>query len=319
MQKTSEKVISAKTATQMAKKIKEVNADIIHVFHFRWAMILPIICLFKKNWILDVRTVHVGNDEGQYSRLSYLKNQLTHFESLFFTQVIALTDPIKRMLTPHWRSIPVIPLGANFDRLTPNPAINHQMRIRLGINALTKIYIYTGILDPQRNIIIMLHAFERLKHLDVHLLVVGFCRNHDYFNYLKAEVTAMGMDTLVSFTGQIKYEEVVNYYHVANIGISFIPQTEYFTDQPPTKLFEYIAAELLVVSTSTKSVKSILCDKELILTQDNINDFSCALLSAYNLSVDDASKMKKAAKYKVSGYNWNCIIKEKLLPVYLQL
>jgi len=103
--------------------IEAFEPNVIHVFQFRRASMLRSLNPSSgSRWILDVRSLHVGSVDGRMNNL-WFKDQLTHIESVFFNTVLALTDDIKKRLSPNIRSISVVPLGASkakFDRAGNN-------------------------------------------------------------------------------------------------------------------------------------------------------------------------------------------------------
>jgi glycosyltransferase involved in cell wall biosynthesis len=315
-----------KSAFHVASKvnmyIKKINPDLIHVFHFRWCFLLPVFSRFSYKFLLDVRTVHIANKEGKHSLLSPLKNRLTWFESLFYKHCIALTPGIKKILTPSRASIPIIPLGANPSNFRSLNDSSERKRIKekFDIENDKIVFLYSGTLCPTRNINLLIKAFKEvtLRAENVHLIVVG--DHKDNPNTIKGLIRLteeLSLVNSITFTGFIEFDKLIHYYQVSDIGLCYIPQVPYYDEQPPTKLFEYIAAGLIVIGTRTTAIKQVMVDEvNGYLANDTIDDFSASMNKALSLNSNDRTRMIESANDTLEKYNWKYIIDTYLYPYY---
>lgn len=318
-----------KSALQIAAKvnlhIKRINPDLIHVFHFRWCFLLPLLSGFSYQFILDVRTVHIANKEGKHSLLSPLKNKLTWFESLFYKNCIALTSEIKKILTPSLAPIPIIPLGANpskFMRLDDSTEKTRSKK-KLDISNGKLVFLYSGTLCPTRKINLLIKAFKEVTlHTDnVHLIVVGHHKDDpNTLKHLIKLTEELNLVNYVTFTGFVQYDELIRYYQASDIGLCYIPQVPYFDEQPPTKLFEYMAAGLVVIGTRTTAVTQVMVDNvNGYLANDTVEDFSACMTRVLATFSRDQSRIVACADDTLKRYNWKYIVETYLYPHYLIL
>jgi glycosyltransferase involved in cell wall biosynthesis len=301
-------------ARAIARFVKKDKPDAVHVFQFRWCFLLPLFSMFSTRFILDVRSVHVVGKSGKHSVLTPLKNRLTWIESLFYTKTFALTSGIKRILTPSFSKIPVIPLGANLEKLRPVDVNTRRQKIRqqLKLKSTTIVFIYSGTINPIRRIDLLIEAFKTLSHRidDIHMVIAGEDKdNSNMVDILKTQTGKLGIGTKVSFTGHLAYDTLINFYHASDIGLCYVPQVRYFDLQPPTKLYEYIAAGLLTISTSTSAAREII--KEGVngfLARDTPQEFADKMFEVVDNHWEDRLKIVATAYQTIEKYNWEYII-----------
>ncbi len=309
-------------AILFAQLRNKVKPDLVHVFHFRWSILLPLVTFLATRFVLDVRTVHVVNKSGKHSFLTPLKNRLTWFESLFFVNGIALTEEIRKMLSPSFKKIPIIPLGANLSKLRPpvGDDVKLDLRKQLGIPVDKVIFIYSGTINPIRQIDVLVNAFEKLSLRTDRAFLIIAGNDIDSANTLeelKTLASSLKIQDRILFTGFVKYDLLIQYYHASDIGLCYIPQVSYFDIQPPTKLFEYMAAELLTISTDTTVARTIISDgvNGLLSNADAVSFSQCMFLALTDCQ-PVAKRFVKEAQVTVKSYGWEFIIRNYLIPYY---
>ena len=144
--------------------LRSKNFDIIHVFHFRGVWKLAYKRAVRAKYVIDVRTLHVSDAKGRVSKISFLKDRLTWIESLFFDDVLALTSKIKKRMSPHWKPVKMVPLGATRISFSKEDVLKHRKDIRLmyGINDDEVLIVYSGTLAKSRNCEIYLKVLSLL-------------------------------------------------------------------------------------------------------------------------------------------------------------
>ena len=93
--------------------------------------------------------------------------------------------------------------------------------------------------------------------------------------------------------------------------MSYIPLTQYFNFQPPTKTFEYLSSGMITIATSTAENISVINERNGILIRDNEDSLFEGLRILYNnknnynsFQIQDNS----------SQYSWENIVFNNLLP-----
>ncbi len=117
-----------------------------------------------------------------------------------------------------------------------------------------KVVLYQGVLNPGRGIKPMIKALHFLN--DVDLVIIGYGKVEDE---LKAFVTENNMQKRVHFLGRVAHDELPNYTVKADIGMVLEePLGKSFEFSLPNKLFDYIHAELPIVSGNLPEISAIV-------------------------------------------------------------
>jgi glycosyltransferase involved in cell wall biosynthesis len=311
-----------KYASHFRDRVKNISPQLVHVFHFRWSFLLPVITFFAYRFLLDVRTVHVVNKKGRHSITTPLKNLLTWFESWFYRYAIALTPSIKRMLSPSYKNIPVIPLGANLQKFNApgKPDIRRQVRQDEGFKDTHIVFFYSGTLNPVRKIDITIQAFAELcKAIDnVYFVLAGDDKDNPHIIGKLADLArSLGVKDKVYFKGFVQYEPLIKYHQAFDIGLCFVPQTTYYDDQPPTKLFEYMAAGLVVIATGTSANRQVITDQvNGFICNDDVESLWKCMLEIVMKFQGVKDHVTAEALKTVAGYSWDHIIEQYVLKYY---
>lgn len=131
----------------------------------------------------------------------------------------------------------------------------------------TKIFIYIGSIYPRRWIAHMLESFQRyFLHYPEDKLVIVWGWDDAYYTTLQNTYT---MENFV-YQWKVPHEDISAYLLTADYGVSYIPQTSYFMDQPPLKTVEYLGHGLPVIATNTNWNKLFVSSTNGILTEDNV-------------------------------------------------
>jgi glycosyltransferase involved in cell wall biosynthesis len=292
--------------------------NIVHVFHYRGAGLLKLLSFSNNSrWVLDIRTLHVGNIKGEMKGL-YLKDKLTHLESLTYDKVLVLTETIKERIKPNIRKIKCIPLGGSktkFDALSKS-STRETLRRSLKLQSSDIVFLYAGTINPSRRMDRFIEYFSRAIHNrdDIKLLVVGGDHNGGaYINHLKQQSSSN-----VLFTGKVKYTDVQHYYFASDVGVSYLPSGTPYEYQPATKVLEYMLARLLVFANVTKTQKDMTPHLVRgVLFEDSYSDFSYNFQNTLELinSNGHHSIVDNAYAY-AQDYTWESIVEKRLLPFY---
>lgn len=308
--------------------IKEIDPDVLHVFHYRGAGLVPAFLFREKvKSVLDVRTVAVEDKKGKPNSafFLFLKDKLTWLESFTFNRVLALTPTIRKRLKPSRNEIPVIPLGANLElfKKCSDPEIKSEARTGLNVAKEEIVFLYSGVLTPSRNMDIPVEVISKIAAEDENItfLIVGGSYFEDYIERLKEIPLRYEVSDKVRFLGKVPYLDVPKFYAAADIGVSFTPVDTGYATQPPTKILEYLMSGMLVVSNRTPAVEDLIDDHTTgFLSGDSFKEFE----EAIRLSIDYMKNRVKSGHLEkaiesVSGYSWNKIVQNKLLPFYESL
>lgn len=151
-------------------------------------------------------------------------------------------------------------------------------------------YVYSGSLNRGKTIISLLNHFKTLKKGEK-LLVVGSVPDiiHNTF----------GMCSNIYFTGKLKYEEVPDVISNAKYGLNAMPNIYPYNLQTSTKVLEYCAARLPVISTRYTWIEDFekKSRARFFYTQDDFSNLSLKNLDNHEFLIPD-----------VKNYHWDTII-----------
>ena len=251
----------------------------------------------KKKMILDIRTLGVGEDDEKRKKHDSKLGMLLPR----FSNVTVISEGIKLLLGENAKSAYVIPLGADIRQT--DLIKNKSPRL-----------LYVGTLSNRRieDTIKGLKIFvDNNQELDIIYDIIGDGRTNE-LEKLKELVAELELQKYVIFHGRIPNDKIGPFLDKSNIGVSYIPITEYYDYQPPTKTFEYVLAGLLCLATATHCNKELITAKNGCLIQDTPEAFAdglkccCEKLKSYN---------PKIVRQTLSNYTWENIVNKKLKVV----
>ena len=250
-----------------------------------------------KKMIIDIRTLSVQADPLIRSR-AYAR---TRRKCQMFDMVCVISEGVKQRLNITNRPVFILPLGA--DVISSKPKNFDYLRL-----------LYVGTLTGRQ----LEKTIEGMKlftvtnpdaRIEYHIVGNG---KYNERHQLEALSEKHGLQQLVHFYGRVPYNELSTYFENANIGVSFVPITEYYDDQPVTKTFEYAMSGLFVIGTATSENKKVITNDNGILIQDTSEDFCHALSHIYrNLSEMQNLPISESLK----DYRWNRIVSEYMIPI----
>ena len=260
---------------------------------YLFAVYFPLVSLLKiilghKNMILDFRTGSVNGSKAK----RIITNSLMRLESLFFKRITIISESLALKLKLRMEKVFILPLGA--DILSSKNKTFDSLRL-----------FYIGTLDG-RNIHDTVYGLKLFlesnstSELKVSYDIVGN-GNTEYVTLLQKTIENTGLQKEVIFHGKKLHKDLNYYFDNCNVGVSYIPMTEYYDCQPPTKTFEYINAGMACIATETQENKKLITFNNGLLCQDNPESFCRALTEfSKDLKKWDSNMIRNT----LSHYNW---------------
>ncbi|MGI6747103.1 MAG: glycosyltransferase [Anaerovoracaceae bacterium] len=165
-------------------------------------------------------------------------------------------------------------------------------------------FVYIGSVSKSREIDKLLKAFTKKENRKICL--IGNVEDDIYKQYKK--------NKNITFTGKIPYSEVPSIASKGIYGINYIPNRYPYYLQTSTKLLEYLALGLKVITTDYQWVNEF----------EKKNQCSFYKLDYNNISLDFNSieKFNYKSQIQTEDYLWDNVInkskvKDKLLQIYI--
>ena len=252
------------------------------------------------NKIIDIPTGDLHDNRF----VRKVRNLFLLMEPLPFHKIITLNDKIKEELFLPEKKTFIVPQGAEI-----------RDRTIKEYNYLNLLYI--GTLNKRKidETIKGIQLFlSKYKNSDIPLIynIIGYGEK-EVEKVVRELIVSSGLSSMVFFRGGIfKESELKPYFKNANIGVSFVPQTPYYTIQPATKLCEYALSGLINIATNTIANRIQISKDNGVICEDNAESFSLALEKVYKrLSSFDENKIRMS----LENCHWEAIVNKSLLPV----
>ena len=168
-----------------------------------------------------------------------------------------------RILTSSSQGVPLLMAqGVEVGRITPLPdgvdvaAFRPQPRDAALVEKLRlsrkRVVVFLGVLTDYQGVDLLLDVAERLSRSDpdVHLLVLGYPNEERY----RAEATARGLDSMMTFPGRVPYAEAARWLCLGDLAIS--PKRS--ATEANGKLLNYMGCGLPVVASDTPVNRELL-------------------------------------------------------------
>lgn len=237
------------------KLFKIKNYDIIFIDRFRFCFFLTFL-INKKKLILDIRTVSINKNK--------LKQWLNDFElkinTMFFRNISVITEEValKFKLKKYF----LLPLGA--EKLIERN--NEEKQFNL---------FYIGSLylrNIEKTIEGFYYFIKKNRNHSIYYIVGD--GNKSEIEKILTTIKKYELQNKVLFLGRKEHSEIKDLLLNSSIGVSFVPKTSYFENQPPTKTYEYLVNGMICIGTDTNANKKIINEENGVLCSDNAEDFA---------------------------------------------
>ncbi len=189
----------------------------------------------------------------------------------------------------------------------------------LGEEARKPTVLYLGGMERNRGTALMIDAFSQLleKRPDARLLLVGHFMPPELEEEVRQDAVQRGIESAVTITGRVPFERIGEYLREVSVGwVSWqpVPKNE---KNIPTKLFEYMAYGLPIVSSDLASTRPFVRNREngFLVTADDPAAHAKALNNL--LSDPDGARMMglRGQRLVMTQFNWG-EMEARLLNLY---
>lgn len=221
------------------------------------------------------------------------------------------TDILKYFDIPE-EKVKVIPLAAsvNYKRIQEKGLIE-KVKNRYGINK--KYLLYVGVLDPRKNLINLIKAYNDLPvhtKRDYQLLLCG--KKSWYYEEIIRTVRELHLEEKVIFTGYIPEKNMSILLNAAEIFV--YPSFYEGFGLPP---LEAMACGTPVITSNTSSIPEVVGDAGILVNPDNVAELSDAIFKVLS---DESLKIQLSEKSVIQAkkFSWEMTAR-KTVEVYNQI
>lgn len=213
----------------MLRHIGSLDLDIIHT-HTEFAVSSYGFRAARKFGIPHIHTYHTVWEEYTHylsprafdAQARTVVRKATELACRRCDHIVAPTEKTRALLANYGitKPISVVPTGVDLSRFSPaTPADEerlHALRAQYGLDKFEHIILSVGRVAPEKGVVeLMLLVAPHLKsHPDTGFLVVG---GGPSLKELKKLVHSLGIEEQVTFTGEVLWEQVPDFYRISDV------------------------------------------------------------------------------------------------------
>lgn len=270
--------------------LKNNKYDKIMCVNFRLSFVLGL--FYRKKIIFDIRTVSISPNKIKRK----IANLEIKFNSLFFKNKTVITSSAAKKLGIS--NYMLLPLGA--DRIVEKK--------KVFLDEFNLLYIGTLYNRRIEDTIIGVKKFAvEYPNIKMNYFIIGDGLTNEK-EILMEKVKKNNLTEVIHILGRKDHEESKQYFEKSMVGISYVPLTDYYDVQPPTKTFEYLMNDLICIATETSENKKIITKKLGVLCKDNPESFKNELIKVYQNRESYYKNIIENSK----EYSWKDIVKNNL-------
>ena len=227
----------------------------------------PAIYEINGDIIEEYRQLGLELSQAQWSAIRLMNRRLFRHSG----HVVTVSDNLRQTMIDGW-NIPetkVTTVQNGVDVGLFSTPVQHNGLVERYDLANGPVVVFVGNFMPWHSVDLLIEAFgiAAAQNQDLKLLLVG---DGPLRNEAEAQVTALGLEARVIFTGTVQHEDVPKLLSCAQIAVlSHRPSTAAKAGSP-IKLFEYMAAGKAVVAPNIENIASVVQDgKHALLVSPN--------------------------------------------------
>lgn len=273
-----------------------------HSFDVSFIYSFPLCSLFlfllgRDKTLMDIRTSFV---EGKFK--SKILNCLLTIESCMFKRISVISWGVADFLHLNLKKCRLLPLGG--DKVPFYPKKKFPLSL-LYVGTFYDRFIETTVQGVA--IFIKNNPLLAIKYT-----IIGFGTESEV-KKIQHSIEEYHLEGVVTYVGERRHEELIPYFKSHNIGVSYIPLTDYYDCQPPTKTYEYLLNSMLVLATPTsENAKVINVTNGILSEDDSAESFSKGLEKLY---AENHLFNFKSIYLNAQRYTWNNIVDRYLVPL----
>lgn len=250
-------------------------------------------------FVLDIRTASVHKSPV----VRRFHDARLKFETRSFRHVTVISQSLADKLNISHKAH-ILPLGAH--------VISSAGKTFDGLHLL-----YVGTLF-NRNMDVTIHGFKQFyeefkRRIPLSYTIIGSGPNNEE-QALRKLTARYGLEKIINVIGRIPHPQLKPWFDAANVGVSYVPLTDYYDCQPATKTFEYLVSGMPILATNTSENRKVIEQGNGVLVGDTAEDFYSGLKTIFaKRRLFDSAKIRNEAL----RYSWENIVQNNL-KVYFE-
>jgi glycosyltransferase involved in cell wall biosynthesis len=205
----------------------------------------------------------------------------------------------------------------------PEPSfLNQAIEDTHNTEARSPVVLYLGGLKRNRGTRMMVEAYAQVVRMvpEARLFLVGPFAPDNLEDEVRAHLHQLGLEECVLITGRVPFDRVSLYLKEASIGWVPFDDVPKYQKNIPTKLFEYMAYRLPVVSSDLAAVRPFIIDKEngLLVPPGDSQAHAQALLELLADPTQAGEMGRRGQELVKERYSW-AEMEVRLLDLYSSL
>lgn len=252
---------------------------------------------------LDIRTASVLKNRVR----NFFNDLFIKLECSFFDNVSVITEGVAKNL--NIKKYHLLPLGG--ESFTQKDKTFENIHL-----------IYVGTLE-NRDMINCVRGFHMFLEKfwnetltkSIKFTLIGDSPGNE-LSEINEYIQKNNLGNIIKTEGYVLNAKLKPYMEEANIGISYVPITDYFDVQPPTKTYEYLLSGLPVIATKTFENTKVINDQNGVLIEDSSESFCDGL----NLLTSRKERFNSSEIRRINQqYHWQSIIFTSLKNYFEEL
>lgn len=186
--------------------------------------------------------------------------------------------------------------GIDYNRFSKeiDTTVKQTLKEKYGIRETDKIILFTGRITKEKGVKELISSLKNLNHDNYKLLILGSVLNSIKLKTKyqeEIEELVEDMKDKVIFTGFINYDEISNYYAIADLAV--LPSI--CEDAAPLTIIEALVSGLPIITTKSGGIPEYARDGSAIIIEKDDNLVKNLTLSI-DLLLDDKNKLNEMSK-----------------------
>lgn len=296
--------------------LKMLNPDLV-LMHNMFGITPLLVALAKRN--LNYRLIydtHVAEFNSDFSStLSrklyyslYVKILLAFFIKREADKIVAIRETEKAFVCQAFdlkeNEVEVVSLGVDTGIFYPDRKVRHNLRKEREIPADETIIIYTGKVQPEKEVDLLIELIRQLKRkkIKVKLLILGNAEK-ELERRLKALIAKLELKADISWMDGVPHAELAKYYQVADLAI--------WPGNPTLAYYEALATGLPIIIPETESETDLYrADVAIPFQRGNLADLVAKTTALISNKSRYGKISQNARKLIEKEYSWEKIAEE---------